>query len=72
MEDWKIRYLHEKAIRDSQCVSRGIDIPEDPEFGTLTAPPKNLFRYFNGRTFWKEMDDRGHSSFDLMKCKCRQ
>lgn len=72
MEEWELRYLHEKAMRDSQCVSRGIEIPEDPEYGTLAAAPTKLFMKFIGKKFWKEMDDRGHDMCEFARCKCQK
>ena len=71
MEEWELRYLHEKAIRDSQCVSQGVEVPIDPEYGILTAPPRRLFMKFNGKTFWAEMEKRGHSMCEFKTCKCR-
>jgi len=69
MQDWEVRYLHEKAVRDSQCVSRGIDIPEDPRYGVIQIPD-NLFIRFNGEQFWKLFEDHGHTTIEFAKCKC--
>ena len=51
MKKWEKHYLHDKAIRDAQCSSLGIPIPDDkgaPEFSFTT--PKNLFMKINGQT----------------------
>jgi len=69
MQDWEYRYQHDKAVRDSQCVSLGVDIPDD-QYGRLTVPD-NLFMRYKGREFWAEMNKRGHTAGDFDRCGCK-
>ena len=66
--NWKVKYEHDKAVRDSQCASLGIEIPDD-EDGQLTIK-KEWFTRHMGKEFWEEMKKRGHSSADFASCNC--
>ena len=71
VEKWKKRYLHDKAMRDAQCESLGIPIPDDkdvPEYSFTT--PKNLFSKFNGKKFWSIFNKSGHSRCIFEECSC--
>ena len=70
MEEWERRYKHDKDRRDAQCISLGIPIPENEEHGTL-KPIKGLWMRFNGKSFWKEFEARGHTRGVYEECECR-
>jgi len=69
-KDWEIKYLHDRDIVDSQCISLGLEPPEHPE-GGVCNPNKLLFSRIRGPEFWKEFKRRGHTCADFMLCKCR-
>lgn len=70
MKNWEIQYKHAKAVRDAQCKSRGIDIPND-EHGVLKTI-EGLWNKFDGRLFWFNLKQMGHTSMEFNKCDCNK
>ena len=73
MKDWEKRYLHDRAFRDARCIAAGVEIPEDPRYGTLREPTDIRYRTrFDGERFFAALEERGHSAAEFEKCKCRR
>lgn len=68
MEPWERRYEHYQDVRDSQCESLGIPIPEE-EYGVIHVI-KGLWRKFEGKKFWKSLENRGHDKMSFEECRC--
>lgn len=69
MEQWKIKYKHEKACRDAWCLSHGVDIPQDGGSWMLVRP-KEMYNRFDGKKFMAIFKAMGHSRILFKQCSC--
>lgn len=72
MQDWEHKYLHTLCVRNACCVSAGVEIPKDPEYGVLRQAPQAAMVNYNGEVFWKYMEGQGHDHAEYHACKCHK
>jgi hypothetical protein len=70
LEEWEKRYLHQRDMRDAQCISTGEPVPKDEKYGVIHLNNK-LWRVFRGKEFWEKFEEYGHDSTEFDKCKCK-
>ena len=69
MNEWRIRYKHHKALRNSRFLSVGIEPPVDEVYGELSKV-KESTKHINGKKFWSMFRAKGHSSCIFDECIC--
>lgn len=69
-EEWELRYEHSRDLQAAQCLSLGLPVPKEKEYGTLKLV-KGLWRKFAGRLFWDQFMKMGHNTPIFDGCKCR-
>lgn len=71
MQDWEKQLAHAKAIRNATAICNDVSLAsiQDPQGGLKLLKPHQQLK-FNGKMFWDYMNDHGHDSADINRCKC--